>query len=80
MVADHADLSGLEAFPFRTDRLVVVMPRGHALANRRSIALREVMGHECVGLGAANALQQHINQHATGWTPCRCTRGKWWSI
>lgn len=64
VVADHADLSGLEVFPFRVDRLVVVMPRGHALSSRRRIAFREVMGHEFVGLDAANALQQHINHHA----------------
>jgi DNA-binding transcriptional LysR family regulator len=32
IAADHADFSGLEVLPFRSDRLVLVVPRGHALA------------------------------------------------
>src|SRR5262249_40102926 len=34
VAADHADFSGLESFPFRTDRLVLAVPPGHALAGR----------------------------------------------
>lgn len=64
VVADYADLTGLEAFPFRTDRLVLVVPRDHPLAGRRGVAFAEVIGHDFVGLGTANALQQHINEHA----------------
>ncbi|MCW2243702.1 LysR family transcriptional regulator [Azospirillum canadense] len=64
VVADYADRSGLETFPFRTDRLVLVVPRGHALAGRRGIAFREVVGHGFVGLGAGSALQKHIDDQA----------------
>ncbi|QCN96927.1 LysR family transcriptional regulator (plasmid) [Azospirillum argentinense] len=64
VVSDHADLSGLEVFPFRTDRMVLVTPHGHPLANRRSVALREVLEEDFVGLATRNALQQHINEHA----------------
>ncbi|MBP2315868.1 LysR substrate-binding domain-containing protein [Azospirillum soli] len=64
IVTDSADLAGLETFPFRVDRLVLVVPRGHELATHRQIAFREVVGYEFVGLSAGSALQEHLNQHA----------------
>ncbi len=69
VVADYADRTGLETFPFRTDRLVLVVPRDHALAGntlagRRGIAFREVVGHDFVGLGTGSALQKHIDDQA----------------
>jgi DNA-binding transcriptional LysR family regulator len=64
IVADGMDLGALETFPFRLDRLVLVVPRSHRLAKRRSLAFRDVLGHDFVGLGAGSALQDHIGQHA----------------
>jgi DNA-binding transcriptional LysR family regulator len=64
IVADIVDFADLEAFPFATDRLVVVMPRHHPLAGQRSLAFRSLLDHEFVGLAATNALQQHIGQRA----------------
>jgi DNA-binding transcriptional LysR family regulator len=64
IVANIVDFSDLEAYPFATDRLVVVMPRGHTLAGQRSLSFRSLLDHEFVGLAASNALQQHIGQHA----------------
>jgi DNA-binding transcriptional LysR family regulator len=64
IVADTVDRGGLQTFPFRRDRLVLVVPRGHRLTTRRQIAFRDVVRHEFVGLGADSALQEHIGQHA----------------
>jgi DNA-binding transcriptional LysR family regulator len=64
IVADTVDLGDLQTFPFRTDRLVVVMPRRHALARRRQVALRDVLDRDFVGLSAGSALQDHLGQHA----------------
>jgi len=67
VVADAVDLGSLQAFPFRDDRLVVVAPRGHRLARRRSVAFAEVARDDFVGLGtggAASALHAHLLQHA----------------
>jgi molybdate transport repressor ModE-like protein len=64
IVADTVDLAGLETFPFRVDRLVVVMPRRHPLARRRQIAFRDVLDAEFVGLSEGSALQDHLGQHA----------------
>lgn len=69
IVADMAgggdDLGGLEAIPFRNDRLVLAMPRGHPLAGRRRVAFAEALGQDFVGLTAGSALQEHVARHAT---------------
>jgi DNA-binding transcriptional LysR family regulator len=64
IVADTVDLGDLQTFPFREDRLVVVMPRGHALMKRRQLALRDIAARPFVGLSADSALQDHLGQHA----------------
>jgi DNA-binding transcriptional LysR family regulator len=64
VVAGHADLAGLESFPFRADRLVLIAPPGHALALRDEIAFAEALGEEFVGLAGDSALQQHLGEHA----------------
>lgn len=64
IVADAADLTGLETRPFRTDRLVLVTPKRHRLARRRGIAFRETLGEDHVGLSSGSALQEHLAQHA----------------
>ena len=64
IVADIVAFGALETFPFATDRLVAIVPRRHALAARRSILFRDLLGYEFVGLGATSALQQHLGEHA----------------
>ena len=64
IVADTVDLGALETFPFRPDRLVLVVPHGHRLAKRRQLAFREVLAQPFVGLGGASALQAHIGAYA----------------
>jgi DNA-binding transcriptional LysR family regulator len=64
ILADSADLTGLETFAFVVDRLVLVMPRGHRFARRRQIALREADGHDFVGLAADSPLQEYVARHA----------------
>lgn len=54
----------LERFPFREDVLVLVLPRRHALARRRSLALAEIAEHAFIGLPRESALQRHIARHA----------------
>jgi DNA-binding transcriptional LysR family regulator len=64
IAAGHADLSGLEAMPFRTDRLVLVVPSGHPLAGRQQITFAEALGSEFVGLSGEVALGGHLAGHA----------------
>ncbi|MEZ2297098.1 LysR substrate-binding domain-containing protein [Variovorax sp. RCC_210] len=64
IVSDAIDTQGLECHPFRRDDLVLVMPRGHALATRRRVMLADVVDDEFVGLPADSALQQLVTSHA----------------
>ncbi|WP_342241060.1 LysR substrate-binding domain-containing protein [Inquilinus sp. OTU3971] len=64
-----ADMAGggaaeLERIPFRIDRLVLAVPRGHPLAARRRIAFAEVLDEDFVGLSPGSALQDHLARHA----------------
>ncbi|MGJ7611612.1 MULTISPECIES: LysR family transcriptional regulator [unclassified Variovorax] len=67
IVSDAIDTQGLECHAFRRDDLVLVMPRGHALAGRRRVTLAEVVevaDIEFVGLPADSALQQLVATQA----------------
>jgi DNA-binding transcriptional LysR family regulator len=60
IAAGHADFSGLEVMPFRTDRLVLIVPRGHVLAGRGRIAFAEALGNDFVGFSGDTALGEHL--------------------
>jgi DNA-binding transcriptional LysR family regulator len=64
IVADIVDFGALEAYPFATDRLVLVTPRDHPAADQRPLPFRSLLDQEFVGLAATNALQQHLAQRA----------------
>lgn len=64
IVADTVDPGGLETFPFRVDRLVLVTPEGGPFDGRREIAFVETFGHEFIGLSPGSALQKHLGEHA----------------
>ena len=61
IAADHVNLSGLVVMPFRTDRLTLVVPRGHPLAGRGRVAFAD---SEFVGLSGDSALGEHLAGHA----------------
>lgn len=64
VAADHADFSGLECFPFRSDRLVLALPRDHPWAAREEMPFAESLGAEFIGLAGDSALHQHLISHA----------------
>lgn len=64
IIADWAEATGLEVLPFRLDHLVLVVPRRHPLARRRSILFREALDHDVIGLAEDSALQLHLSRHA----------------
>lgn len=64
MVSDSADLEGLECFVVRPDPLVLVVPRGHAIAQNKRIGFADIVAQPFVGLGAGSALHDHVTQHA----------------
>ncbi|QHI98859.1 LysR family transcriptional regulator [Xylophilus rhododendri] len=54
----------LVQLPYRQDELVVVAPRGHALARRRSLRFAEVLGHDIVGLHQGSAMNDLLHRGA----------------
>jgi len=64
IVAGTVDASGLETFPYRSDRFVLVVARDHPLAKRHKIAFSEVLEHDFVGLDRASALQRFLADKA----------------
>ncbi len=69
IVSDAADTDGLHCRPFRPDPLVLAVPRGHALAGRRSATLADAAAFDLVGLAAGSPLQALVARQARrlGW-------------
>jgi DNA-binding transcriptional LysR family regulator len=64
-IATEAALSdAVERYPFRDDRLVLVVSRADQLASRRRVWFGEVVGRDFVGLTRGSALQHHLAGHA----------------
>ena len=64
IVADTGAVDGVSLYPVATDRLVLVVPPGHALASARAVAFGDIVGEAFVGLAAGSALQDHVAAHA----------------
>jgi len=54
----------LQTFPFAEDRLVLIAPRDHVASRHRTIAFREALGYDYIGLAAGHALQEQMEDHA----------------
>lgn len=57
IVLEGIDLQGLQSFDYRSDRLVAVVPRGHALRQRR-VHFSELIKHDFVGLDSGAAMMR----------------------
>jgi DNA-binding transcriptional LysR family regulator len=64
IVAGTVDAGGLQTYPFRRDRFVLVVAKDHALAKRAKIGFDEVLDHDFVGLDRASALQRFLASKA----------------
>ena len=64
IVSDAVDTDGLQAWPFRDDPLVLILPTGHPLADGRAVRFSETLSHDYVGLNAASALSIHLEEQA----------------
>lgn len=55
---------GLISLPFRDDKLVLLVPRNHPLADRQLTPLRDALGHPFVCLPVERAMQRFIEDMA----------------
>jgi len=64
IVAGTVDTGALVTFPFRKDRFVLAVARGHSLAKRGEIAFADVLDQNFVGLDRASAIQRFLADKA----------------
>lgn len=63
IVMEGVRLDGLEHFPYRSDRLVAVVPRGHPL-KRRAVAFASILDFDLVGLDSTAAMMRLLRDAA----------------
>ncbi|MBC5767213.1 LysR family transcriptional regulator [Ramlibacter albus] len=61
---DAADIGTLQARPYRTDKLAMVVPRKHPLASRKSVRFEEILDYEHVSLPVNSAVQVMLQREA----------------
>lgn len=64
IVAGTEDMTGLESFPFRIDRFVLVTAPTHELARASRLSFADVLDYDFVGLDRASSLQRFLSDKA----------------
>ncbi len=64
IVAGTEDITGLEVFPFRTDRFVLVTSLDHRLAASTKLAFADALDNDFVGTDRASSLQRFLSEKA----------------
>lgn len=65
VVAGPVTSRKLEIIPFSVDRLVLVTPKGHDLANRKSISFQETLEYPHIGLREGSTLFNFLRDQAS---------------
>jgi DNA-binding transcriptional LysR family regulator len=63
----EAETRGLQSFPYRRDRLVVVVPKGHPIARRHSVRFVETLDFDYVALHSTTSIYLRVRPEATLW-------------
>ncbi len=64
IASDAEDLTGLQTAFFCQDPLVLVLPRGHALARQRSVSFAQALDVDLVGYATTSALHTYLSLQA----------------
>ncbi|WP_369652102.1 LysR family transcriptional regulator [Variovorax sp. V213] len=64
IVVEGIRVEGLHVFPYRTDRLAVVMPAGHALALKEGLRFLEVLDHDIIALEGGSSMMRLLAEQA----------------
>jgi molybdate transport repressor ModE-like protein len=65
IVAGTVNSGNLTTYPFRTDRFVAVVAKGHPLAARETISFAEVLDYDIVGLDRSSAISRFLASKAS---------------
>lgn len=64
IISNAVQTGALQVQPVDDDPLLLVVPAGHALANRSAVDFATLLGQTFVGLADGNALHDHVQDHA----------------
>lgn len=64
IIVEGQRVEGLEVFPYRTDRLSVVMPAGHPLALAESLCFVDVLEHDVIALESGSSMMRLLASQA----------------
>ncbi|MDM0111999.1 LysR family transcriptional regulator [Variovorax sp. J22R133] len=64
ILGDHTPLKGLASVPYHSDKLALGVPRGHALARRKTMHFAEALDFDFVGPHAESSLWSIMTQAA----------------
>lgn len=64
VLADFADIEGLQTFTFRVDRLWAVLPPGHRLGATAAVAFADLLAEDFVASPADSAIGEHLAARA----------------
>ncbi|WP_248795516.1 LysR family transcriptional regulator [Pseudomonas sp. MWU13-2105] len=62
--ADNVPAEGLYTLPYRDDRLVLLVPVGHELADERCVSFSDTLGYDYVALNQGSSLLRRITDAA----------------
>lgn len=66
IAAGHVRTENLQVIPYRRDRLVLVVPRAHALADAKVVGFADTLAFDHVGLHEASAIHAFLQQICAG--------------
>ena len=64
VASDAADLQGLIVMRFKADRLVLIVPKDHPLADGTSVAFADVLDEQLIGQAEQGAMAALLTHHA----------------
>lgn len=65
IAAGNVDLSGLLVYPFRRDKLVLLVPQNHSFSNLQDIDFLQTLDEPFIGLDDTAAIQNYVHQQAS---------------
>lgn len=63
IIAGPVEAAGLQVMHFSTDRLVLVVPVGHALAGPKAVTLKQTLAFQHIGLHEGSTLLSFLRDH-----------------
>jgi len=63
--ADNVSPGELQTFPYKQDKLVLLVPKVHPLANHQSINFEEALPYDFIGLNRGSSLLARLSEAAT---------------